>query len=152
MEIWQKALMVIVTGGAPISELRGAIPLGVTFGFTPFESFLMSVLGNLLIVPPVLGLIEPLFTHFKKLDALRKGITRLEERTAEKMTHYREYRLLGLFILVAIPFPGTGAYTGCLAARILKIRFLNAWLTISGGVIAAGLIVYGLTAGVVAWL
>lgn len=152
MEIWHKALMIIVTGGAPISELRGAIPLGVTLGFTPFESFLLSLLGNLLIVPPVLLLIEPLFSHFKKLDALREGITRIEERTAQKMKHYREYRLLGLFILVAIPFPGTGAYTGCLAARILKIGFFNAWLAISGGVITAGLVVYALTAGVVAWL
>ncbi len=152
MEIWQKAVMVVMTGGAPIAELRGAIPLGVTLGFTPFESFLLSILGNLLIVPPVLLLIEPLFTHFKKLDSLRDWVTRIEERTAGKMKHYREYRLLGLFILVAIPLPGTGAYTGCLAARILKIGFFNAWLAISGGVLAAGVVVYALTAGIVAWL
>lgn len=149
MEIWQKAMMVIMTGGAPISELRGAIPLGVTLGFTPLESFLLSVLGNLLIVPPVLWLIEPLFNHFRKLDSLRDWVTRIEERTAGKMHHYREYRLLGLFMLVAIPFPGTGAYTGCLAARILKINFMNAWLAISGGVVTAGVVVYALTAGVV---
>jgi len=138
-----------LTGGAPIAELRGAIPLGVTLGFTPFESFILSVIGNLMIVPPVLWLIEPIFTHFKKLSALRSWVTHIEERTAGKMHHYREYRLLGLFILVAIPFPGTGAYTGCLAARILKINFLNAWLAISSGVIAAGVVVYALTAGVV---
>ncbi len=152
MEIWHKALMVILTSGAPISELRGAIPLGVTLGFTPFESLLLSLAGNLLIVPLVLLLIEPLFTHFKRLDSLRGWVTRLEEHTAGKMKHYREYRLLGLFILVAIPFPGTGAYTGCLAARILKISFWNAWLAISLGVLTAGAVVYALTAGVVSWL
>lgn len=149
MEIWQKAMMVMITGGAPIAELRGAIPLGVKLGFTPFESFILSVIGNLMIVPLVLWLIEPIFTHFKKLSALRGWVTHIEERTAGKMHHYREYRLLGLFLLVAIPFPGTGAYTGCLAARILKINFLNAWLAISSGVLAAGAVVYALTAGVV---
>lgn len=152
MEIWQKAVMVILTGGAPVSELRGAIPLGVTLGFTPFESFFLSVFGNLLIVPLVLLLIEPLFTHFKKLDTLRQWVVRLEERTAAKMKHYRGYRLLGLFVLVAIPFPGTGAYTGCLAARILKVGFWNAWLAISGGVLVAGGLVYAVTAGIVSWL
>lgn len=152
MELWQKALMVILTGGAPIAELRGAIPLGVTLGFTAFESLLLSLIGNLIIIPPVLRLIEPLFTHFKKLDSLRGWISRIEERTAGKMKHYREYRLLGLFILVAIPFPGTGAYTGCLAARMLKIGFVNAWLVISGGVLTAGVVVYALTAGILAWL
>lgn len=152
MEIWHKALLVILTGGAPISELRGAIPLGVTLGFTPFESFILSLAGNLLIVPPVLWLIEPLFTHFKKLDSLRGWVSRIEERTAGKMKHYHEYRLLGLFILVAIPFPGTGAYTGCLAARILKIGFWNAWAAISTGVVAAGVAIYALTVGVVSWL
>lgn len=152
MELWHKAVMVILTGGAPIAELRGAIPLGVTLGFSPFESLLLSLLGNLLIIPPVLLLIEPMFTHFKKLDALRGWVTHIEERTAGKMKHYREYRLLGLFILVAIPFPGTGAYTGCLAARILKINFINAWIVISGGVITAGIVVYALTMGVISWL
>lgn len=152
MELWQKALMVILTGGAPIAELRGAIPLGVTLGFTAFESLLLSLIGNLIIIPPVLRLIEPLFTHFKKLDSLRGWVARIEERTAGKMKHYREYRLLGLFILVAIPFPGTGAYTGCLAARMLKIGFVNAWLVISCGVLTAGIVVYALTAGILAWL
>lgn len=152
MELWQKALMVILTGGAPIAELRGAIPLGVTLGFTAFESLLLSLIGNLIIIPPVLRLIEPLFTHFKKLDSLRGWVSRIEERTAGKMKHYREYRLLGLFILVAIPFPGTGAYTGCLAARMLKIGFVNAWLVISAGVLTAGVVVYALTAGILAWL
>ncbi len=149
MEVWHKVMMVVFTGALPVSELRGAIPLGVTLGFTPLESLLLSLAGNLAVVPPVLWLIEPLFTYFKKLERLRGWVTRLEARAAGKLKHYREYRLLGLFLLVAIPLPGTGAYTGCLAARILKIGMLNAWAAISLGVVAAGILVFLMTAGVV---
>lgn len=152
MDIWHKALAVILMGGTPVSELRGAIPLGVTLGFSPLESFLLATFGNLLIVPLVLAFIEPIFTHIRRLEGLRGWVSRTEARAAGKLKHYRGYRLIGLFVLVAVPLPGTGAYTGCLAARILKIRFLNAWLTISGGVIAAGLLVYLLTAGVSSWM
>lgn len=151
METWHKALMVVITSALPVSELRGAIPLGVTLGFTPFESLLLSLFGNLLIVPPVLWLIEPLFTHFKRLRQIRRWVTDIEDRAAGKLRHYRGYRLLGLFILVAVPLPGTGAYTGCLAARLLKISPFNAWVSISLGVVTAGLMIFALTAGFVHW-
>lgn len=152
MDVWHKALMVIITSATPVSELRGAIPLGVSLGFTPLDSLLLSLVGNLLIIPPVLWLIEPLFTRFKRLKSMRGWISGIEAKTAGKMKHYREYRLLGLFLLVAVPLPGTGAYTGCLAARLLKISMLKSWAAISLGVLVAGGLIYLLTSHVAAWL
>lgn len=130
---------------APIVELRGAIPLGVGLGMAPLRAAIIAVIGNSLIVPILLLIINPLFAHFKKLSAFRGFFTRYEERAAKKIHHYREYRLLGLFLLVAIPLPMTGAYTGCVAAVITNISFKKAAVTIIAGVITAGIVVYSLT-------
>lgn len=126
----------------PIVELRGAIPLGVGLGIDPLKASMIAILGNCLIVPILLMIIDPLFKHFKKLDKLRNIVNRYEERAANKIGKYRQYRLLGLYLLVAIPLPMTGAYTGCVAAVITKVSFKKACLAIIAGVITAGVLVY----------
>lgn len=135
-------LSVFIVSMMPIFELRGAIPLGVTLGMTPLNAAIIAVIGNCLIVPILLLIITPLFTHFKKLKALRGFVNRYEDRAAKKIGHYRQYRLLGLFLLVAIPLPMTGAYTGCVAAVITNVSFKKACAAIISGVITAGVIVY----------
>lgn len=138
-------LSVLIISMAPVVELRGAIPLGVGLGMTPLKAAIIAVIGNSLIVPVLLLLINPLFTRFKRLSGFRGFFTRYEERAAKRIHHYRQYRLLGLFLLVAIPLPMTGAYTGCVAAVITKISFKKAALTIIAGVLTAGTVVYTLT-------
>lgn len=135
-------LSVFIMSMIPISELRGAIPLGIGLGMNPLKAAIISVVGNSLIVPILLSIITPLFSRFKKLDNLRGFIARYEDRAAKKIGNYRKYRLLGLYLLVAIPLPMTGAYTGCVAAVITKISFKLACITITLGVITAGIIIY----------
>jgi uncharacterized membrane protein len=144
-EIFPPSISVFLMSMMPIVELRGAIPLGVGLGMPPIEAAIIAILGNSLVVPVLLMIVNPLFAHFKRLKAFRGFFTRYEDRAAKKISHYREYRLIGLFLLVAIPLPMTGAYTGCVAAVITKISFRRAAPTIIGGVITAGLIVYVLT-------
>lgn len=134
--------IVFLTAMTPISELRGAIPLGISLGMSPINSTVISLIGNLLIVPILLLILRPIFEYFKTIKQLRNWINRYEERAAHKVKNYRKFRLIGLFLLVAIPIPTTGVYTGVVAANMLKISFKNAWLAISAGVITAGLIVY----------
>jgi len=150
MLLWHKFLIVFMTAAAPITELRAAIPLGVVMGFTPLESLFIALAGNLAIVPILLLLIEPLFVHFKRLSQLRNSLRRIEEHAAAKMKRYRKYRLLGLFVISALPIPGAGAYTACLAARLVRIRFLHALAAICAGTLVAGILVYSLTYHVVA--
>lgn len=138
-------ISVFIMSMLPIVELRGAIPLGVGLGMTPMKAAIIAVIGNSLIVPILLLIITPLFTHFKKLTALRNWVTKYEDRAAHKMKRYRQYRLLGLFLLVAIPLPMTGAYTGCVAAVITKVSFPKATMAITAGVLTAGIIVYSLS-------
>ncbi len=133
---------VLLMSMMPVVELRGAIPLGVSLGMTPFNAAVIAVIGNSFIVPILLLIITPLFNHFKKLSALRGFVNRYEERAAKKIHKYRQYRLLGLFLLVAIPLPMTGAYTGCVAAVLTKVSFKKASMAIIAGVITAGFIVY----------
>ena len=133
---------VLLMSMMPVVELRGAIPLGVGLGMTPFNAAVIAVIGNSIIVPILLLIITPLFNHFKKLSALRGFVNRYEERAAKKIHKYRQYRLLGLFLLVAIPLPMTGAYTGCVAAVLTKVSFKKASMAIIAGVITAGFIVY----------
>lgn len=138
-------LSVFIISMMPIVELRGAIPLGVGLGMDPLKAALIAVLGNSLIVPILLLIVNPLFAHFKKLEAIRGFVNRYEERAAKKVHKYRQYRLLGLFLLVAIPLPMTGAYTGCVAAVVTKVSFKKATFAIISGVISAGIIVYFLS-------
>lgn len=149
MNLVLNEIYVLIMAMLPIAELRGAIPLGITLNIPWQRVVIISLIGNLMIVPIILATVEWLFHHMRKLEVLRKHIERYESKAAGKIAHYREYRLLGLFLLVAIPLPGTGAYTGCVAARVMKIRFRNAWAVISLGVITAGIIVTLATKGVI---
>ncbi len=137
-----KELLVFLTSMMPIAELRVAIPLGISLGMSPVSSALISVFGNLLIIPILMLILKPMFTYFKTIVKFRDWINKFEERAANKMKNYRKFRLIGLFLLVAIPIPTTGVYTGVVAANVLKIRFKNAWFAIPIGVVTAGIIVY----------
>lgn len=134
--------IVFLTAMTPISELRGAIPLGIGLGLTPWKSTVIAIAGNLLIVPCLMMVLRPVFRYIKTIGRFSNWINRYEERAARKVKNYRKYRLLGLFLLVAVPLPTTGVYTGVVAANVLKIGFKNAWSAISLGVVAAGTIVY----------
>lgn len=142
-------LYVLAMSMMPIVELRGAIPLGVSLGFSALHSTILAVIGNAIIVPILLIIIEPMFSHLKRLDQFRGFILRLESRAAGKIKNYRKYRLLGLFLLVAVPIPSTGVYTGCIAAVIMKIKPRNAMLAIIAGVFVAGFIVFLITEHIV---
>jgi len=131
----------------PISELRGAIPLGINLGFTPESSTIISIVSNAIIVPILLLIIRPLFTRLKYIRNFKNLIERYESRAANKIKNYRKYRLMGLFLLVAVPLPTTGVYTGCVAAVIMNIQYKNALAAIVGGVVVAGIIMYLLSLG-----
>lgn len=145
----EKVLAVLFTSMLPISELRGAIPLGISLGLSPEMSALLGIAGNMAIVPILLFLINPLFHNLRKIDSLCKLINRYEAKASHRIKQYRKYRLWGLFLLVAIPIPTTGVYTGCVAATVLNIRYKAALGAISAGVLVAGVLVYLISSGIV---
>lgn len=125
----------------PVVELRGAVPIAVHDGLNIWLALGVSIVGNLVPVPFIILFVRNLFDflrkHFSKLDGI---ITRIEKRAEKKSKTVLKYAFWGLFVLVAIPLPGTGAWTGALVAAMLDMRLKRAFPSIALGVIAAGII------------
>ena len=162
MEFLQQWLNTSVTGElvytalmsmVPIVELRGGLPFGVALGLTPIQAFLASVVGNMIPVPFIILFIRRIFQWMRKHSRKLEGVVDWLERKAHlKGQTVTKYRYLGLFVLVAIPLPGTGAWTGALVAALLNMRIKKAVPSILLGVLAAGVIVLCVTYGVTALL
>lgn len=130
----------------PVIELRGAIPIGVGAGLPFWVAVLVSVVGNLVPVPFIIIFIKKIFAFMRekmpKLDGL---VTRLENKANSKSETVQRYAFWGLFIFVAIPLPGTGAWTGALIAAMLEMPLKKAFPSILLGVFSAGAIVTFIT-------
>ena len=146
---WHALFMTFLVGMTPVLELRGAIPLGVAAGLPPLTACAAAILGNIVPVPFIMLLVRRVFRWLRKTAFLGPKIDWLERRAHLKGRMVRKYRLPGLILLVAIPLPGTGAWTGALVAALLDIRMRHALPAIFLGVVIAGAIVTTLTYGVV---
>ena len=147
-EAFANYVYVVIISMLPIIELRGAIPVAFALGMPPIPSFIISVIGNLLPVPFILWLITPFCNWLKRTKMLAwfpEFLERKVEKNKEKVTKYAN---LGLFLFVAIPLPGTGAWTGALIASFLNFRFRDAFIAIIGGVLTAGIIMSIVSYGV----
>lgn len=133
----------------PVLELRGAIPFGLAAGLSPGLAYLMAVIGNMVPVPAIMLFIRHLFRWLRKRPWWGRKIDWIETRAHLKGRMVRKYRIFGLIVLVAVPLPGTGAWTGALVAALLRIRMQTALPAIFAGVLIAGGIVTGLSLGVI---
>lgn len=145
-----KLLCTFFLSMVPVVELRGGIPLGLSLGLKPWESFLCAIAGNMLPVPFLILLTRRVFRWMKKRPRIAPLIEKLERRGHEKGDMVRKYRMPGLIVLVAIPLPGTGAWTGALVATLLDIRLKTALPAILLGVLIAGGLVLAASLGIIA--
>ena len=134
--------IVFVISMMPILELRGGLIAAALLNIDWVVAFPICVIGNMLPIPFELLFIRKIFNALKKLNWMKKIINKLDERAKRKANSetMQKYAVWGLFTLVAIPLPGTGAWTGGLVADILDMRFKIAFPIITVGVIVAGLI------------
>ena len=153
MSLIEQFLSVFGLAMIPVFELRGAIPVGVAAGLPFWTVFLTAFLGNLLPVPFLILFTRRVFEWLRTKSALlERFVSRLERKAATKEDLLKKYELLGLCILVAIPLPGTGAWTGSLVAAVFDIRLKHAFPAIALGVLIAGIIVSVVTYGVTIFL
>ncbi len=126
----------------PIVELRGAIPVGSLLGINPIICYLIAVFGNILPIPFILIFIKRILEYMSKskIKLFNNVANKLIERADKRSDKLNKGTFYGLFIFVAIPLPGTGAWTGALIASLLGIRFKKSMLAIFCGVLLAGLI------------
>ena len=141
-------LFTFLVAMVPVVELRGAIPFGVVRGLNLWTAIIASMLGNLIPVPFIILFIRKIFAwmraHMPKLDGL---VIRMEKKAEKNRAAVEKYAFWGLVILVAIPLPGTGAWTGALVAAMMEIRLKRAFPAIAIGVAIAGVIVSVITYG-----
>ena len=138
--MFEKLLLTFGTAAIPVLELRGAIPLGVAAGLSPAVACVTAIAGNLLPVPFIMLLVRHVFDWLRHTRLLGAKIEWLERHAHIKGRVVQKYRLLGLVILVGIPLPGTGAWTGTLAASFLNMGFKSTVASVSLGVLLAGII------------
>ena len=142
MELFIKYLTAFAMSLVPVVELRGSLIYAAAQGLDPVLSYIVCVAGNMIPVPFIILFIRPLFDWMKRSASwLRRVAEKMEEKAHSKSGAVRKYEMLGLFLLVAIPLPGTGAWTGSLVAAMLGMRLKHASPMIFLGVLTAGVIV-----------
>lgn len=143
-------LLTMLISMVPVVELRGGVPAGVAMGLSIPAALAAGVLGNLIPVPFVILFSRRIFrwirVHIPRLGGL---VDRLEARAYAKMDNKNllRWQAWGLLMFVAIPLPGTGAWTGSLIATLMDLRLKNAVPVIFLGTVIAGLIMTALTYG-----
>jgi len=148
----KKYLIVFLISMVPLIELRGAIPYAVGFGLPTVPSYIIAVIGNMLPVPFIFlfarkillwgkdrRIVGPFFRFC--LEKGEKGGKKLQEKAGSGL-------YIALMLFVGIPLPGTGAWTGTLAASLLDMDFKKSTLYVMLGVVLAGLIMLAASMGV----
>ena len=143
---WGRLFLTALVSMAPVVELRGGIPFGVTLGLTPWQALAAGVAGNLVPAPFIIVYIRRIFQWMReRFPKLGRFVDRLEKKAHFRSAAVTKYKYWGLFILVAVPLPGTGAWTGALVAAFLDMRLRKAVPAILFGVLTAGFIMTFLT-------
>jgi len=135
-------LQAILLSLLPISELRGGIPYAFSQGMNIFIAFILCVLSNILVIPLLYLFLETLHKPLCRIGLYKKlfdfWVIRTQEKAEKKIGKYGYW---GVMLFVAIPLPITGAYTGTLAAWLLKLDKKKAFWYLVLGVVIAGIIV-----------
>lgn len=148
-----KFLATVLISMLPVIELRGGLPAGVAMGLPLREAFFAALLGNLLPVPFIILFARRGFAWVRAhIPRLGRWVDRIERKAWSKGDKVVRYQAWGLLLFVAVPLPGTGAWTGALIAALLDLRLKLAVPTITAGVFLAGIIISLLTYGAAALL
>ncbi|PKM86268.1 MAG: ligand-binding protein SH3 [Firmicutes bacterium HGW-Firmicutes-12] len=142
---WQ----VFFLSALPLTELRATIPLALALGLDPVRTYLLAVLGNILPVVPLLFLLQPISDWMSRFPLFNRIFTVILTRSRHKGGRIQKYGVIGLLFFVAIPLPGTGAWTGAFLAWLLGMDVLRSILAVCTGVLVAGIIVTLASLGVI---
>jgi uncharacterized membrane protein len=146
-------LKIAFISALPITELRGAIPIALTIYKMPvFPAYFFAVLGNIVPVIFLLLYLKPFSDFLCRWHFLNIFFKWLFKRTHQYEEKFEKYGALFLLVFVAVPLPGTGAWTGSIAAFVFGIKFWYAFPAIVGGIIIAGIIVTLTSLGIISFI
>ena len=151
-EIIPAELTVFLLSMMPIIELRGGIVAAKLLNIELLPALIICFIGTILPTPFILLFIRKIFDWMRNTRFV-KLVNRLEEKGKSKFAQIEKYETFGLLIFVAIPLPGTGAWTGSLVAALMKMPFKNAMISVVGGTLIADIIMclfsYGLLGAII---
>ena len=133
---------------APLVELRGAMIYAAVNDMPFLQSFICCVLGNMLPVPFLIKFSKGILLYLAKVDKIGWIFQKIIDRGNRKAEKICGWELLGLFLFVAVPLPGTGAWAASLVSALLQLRIKKSLLAIGAGVIACGIIMGALFFGI----
>ena len=147
-------LVVFLISMVPLIELRGAIPYGLALELDPLFTYALAILGNCLPVPFILFFIKKILAWMQasRIRLFKRVATWVIEKGQRGFHKVQRYAVFGLFLFVAIPLPGTGAWTGSLIAALLDMKKRYAIPSVFLGVLTAGILMSLITGGVLAGL
>lgn len=154
LDLLGREFCVLICSMLPIIELRGGIPMGTALGLPWWETFILSVIGNMIPVPFILLLIPKIIdwmsrSKVKFFNKIGGWLQRKADKNAPKI---QKYGFWGVCLFVAIPLPVTGAWTGSLVASTIGLKFWKALVSCLFGVLIAGVIVTLISQGALAFL
>ena len=133
-------LTLFLVSMVPLVELRGAVPIGAAMGMNFVEVLIICIIGNLVPIPFIILFGNKLFAWFRRTRLFAKLFGKIETKLRGKMGKVTKYEKWGLFFFVAIPLPGTGAWSGAAIAVLLEMKMREAFWSIFFGVVTAGVI------------
>ena len=143
-----KEILIFLISMMPILELRGGILAAALLNMDPKNSFIICLLGNIIVIPIALYFLELIFKILRKINFFDKIITKIEKKCLSKREQLDKYGYWGLLLFVGIPLPGTGAWTGCFLASLLGMDKKKSAIAAMAGVLMAGIIMMILSFGI----
>ena len=136
-----KQCLVLCSAMLPGTELRLSIPLAIALGMSPAEAFCYSAMGNLVPVLLLPVLLEKSTDWLRKYWIFDRALSWIFARIERHSGIIAKYGSIGLILFVAIPMPGTGGWSGCVAAFLMRMRYKTTVVAVSAGVVIAGMVV-----------
>jgi uncharacterized membrane protein len=143
-------LIVFIISATPVIEVRGAVPIALLYFKLPvLTTLLLCVLGSILPVFPILLFLKYATEWIRKIEIFDRFFEWLFVRTRSKSKIIQEFELVGLTLFVAIPFPGTGVWTGTIAAYLLGLPWIPTFICATIGTTIASLILWAASVGII---
>lgn len=141
-----KEILIFLFSASPLLESRGGLLAASLLHMNPIESFIICMAGNILPIPLILLFFDKILDWMRK-GRLKRFALKLDKKVEKNRHTIDKYGYLGLILFVAIPVPGTGAWTGCLVASALKLDKKKSFLYTALGVLCASILMMYLTFG-----
>lgn len=134
-------LEIMLLAMLPLTELRGAIPIGIAMDLNPIAVYIASVIGSTIVSIPLILTFRHILNFFRNIDIFLPLVKKVDSKIETGMKRLKSISILGIILFVGIPLPTTGTWTAAAIASILKIRIKTSLLGVLIGNMMSGIII-----------